>query len=72
MNIRAKVKCWSINKSGDNESVTFGAVIDNSSENKLFSIATPSLSLTINISNPSAQNQFVDGQEYYLDFSKAD
>ena len=42
---------------------------DKNSENYSFSQATPSLSLSMYISNPAVLDAFEQGKEYYLDFT---
>lgn len=80
--IRAKIKVQSVinhpqtsvddmvvaSKTG--EQIQAGAVYsdDKNSENYSFSVATPSLSLSMYISNPGAFGIFEPDQEYYLDF----
>ena len=51
--------------------VQLDAVTNDSEENKSWSEYTPSGSLSMTISNPSAQDFFELGQEYFLDFTKA-
>ena len=41
---------------------------DPESENGQFSLATPYLSLNMNINNPKAFDKLENGKEYYLDF----
>lgn len=41
------------------------------SESKAFAMATPALDVSMTIDNPEAQGRFVEGQEYYLDFTQA-
>lgn len=80
MNIKAKVTCasvesWTNGVDGpkEGENVTFQAVYseDKTSENYSFSQATPSLSLSMNISNPGAFGAFEKGKEYFLTFEPA-
>lgn len=71
MNIRAKMYCSNVEPIGNQESVNLEAVVSGSDENKSFSDATPSASLRMTISNPSAQGAFEVGKEYYLDFTPA-
>jgi hypothetical protein len=61
-----------VEKQGEGEIVNLEAVVSGSDENKSFANATPSASLRIWISNPSAQGVFEQGTEYYLDFTKAE
>lgn len=65
--VRAKFKCVSI----DDGTVTMEAVVDDSPENKEFFDATPFGYAKMGIVNEAALQQFVPGQEYYLDFSPA-
>lgn len=44
---------------------------DPESENYTFSKATPSGAIELNITNPDAFGAFVEGQEYYIDFTPA-
>lgn len=41
-------------------------------ENKKFWNATPSGTIDMSINNPDAVAEFVEGQEYYVDFSPAE
>ncbi len=77
MNIRAKIKIDSVKASGEPktaEQIYASAVYssDKTTENYSFSIATPSLSLTMHINNPRAFDQLIQGKEYYLDFTPAE
>lgn len=75
MQVRAKMKCTTITKSGDAKHPTvrveLGAVYSNDpeSENRSFASATPSASVSISIDagRPAAQ-AFELGGEYYVDF----
>jgi hypothetical protein len=73
MNIRAKVRCNITDKTDTYEALRFDAVYssDPATENYSFSQATPALGLNMTISNPTALGQFVNGAEYYLDFTPA-
>lgn len=72
--IRAKVKVYGVTKHEDpnypSEFIRISAVYsdDKTTENYSFSKATPSLDMTMAISNPGAFNFFEQGKEYYLDF----
>ena len=74
--------CWSGKVNGEvvasatngesfcNRTFVFEAVISgDSDENKSFSRWTPSLQLTMNVTNPDCD--FEPGREYYLDFVRA-
>ena len=69
--IRAKVLCVDVDAKPGYENVTFQAVYDDGgNENKSFYEATPSLGLSMTISNPAALGSFKAGNSYYLDFSE--
>ena len=74
--IRAKFSCWDVKRDMYGEHVHLEAVYGtddkDNEENNQFSEATPSGTLTMQISNPSAMGFFEPGNEYYLDFSKAE
>ena len=73
--IRAKFKCESVQSlecgAVYQENVTLRAVYspDPRDENFGWSEATPCGSLSMTITNPAAFGQFVQGQEYLLDFT---
>ncbi len=75
MKIRAKIQISSAFPTQDNKSeqVTAHAVYGNSTnaEDNTFSAATPSLNLTMWISNPQAVGQLKQGKKYYIDFTEA-
>lgn len=71
MNIRAKLRAVSVDSTSNGDNVNMLAVIDDSEENESFSDATPSASLTMWVSNPSARGAFMEGREYYVDFTPA-
>lgn len=66
---RAKVQCFS--SVPDEQGTTFGfhAVYGDSPENKTWSKWTPSLSLSMHVTNPEVK--FETGKAYYLDFTPA-
>ncbi len=72
--IRAKIKIDSVKANSDDaktgEQISAMAVYssDKTTENYSFSVATPSLSLQMYISNPGAFDKLIQGKEYYLDF----
>ncbi|MFA6974022.1 MAG: hypothetical protein WC238_04785 [Parcubacteria group bacterium] len=75
MNVRAKFVCYGIkdNPPSESKTVTFGAVVSGSEENKSFSKFTPSGSLEMIISyDTPASEAFEQGKEYYLDISPAE
>lgn len=69
-NVRAKIRCSSIELfSGETRTFKFDAVMNGSDENKTWSKWTPSLGLTMQVTNPNVS--FEPGKEYYLDFTSA-
>lgn len=76
--MRAKMKVNSVKNHGDFETVTFSAVCksdgypeDGSDENNTFAKWTPSAELKMSITNPNLIGKIKEGDEYYLDFTKA-
>lgn len=75
MNVRAKFKVESVTKYAYGgaqlklSAVTGGA--QESDENKRFWKATPSGAIELNCLNVAAAEQFVPGDEFYVDFVKA-
>jgi hypothetical protein len=70
--IRAKFYCERAEKPYEGtEVVSFQAVTDGSEENKSFAQFTPSANAILSIDNPAAQGKFVQGEEYYVDFTPA-
>lgn len=80
--MRAKLKISCIVSYPENEptqqTLTFCAVgrsqypEDGSDENNTFARWTPTANLTMCITNPALLGQFQVGQQYYVDFTKAD
>jgi len=72
-NVRAKFTCTSKEeKEGEQKLVKFTAVMNGCEENKSFSRWTPAGTLEMWISNETpAHDYFIEGEEYYLDFTKA-
>ena len=71
--VRAKFNCHYIQKHEDGAvTVNMMAVTEGSEENESFSEYTPSGNLDIHISKGEAKELFEEGQDYYLDFTKAD
>lgn len=52
--------------------VTMVPVISGSKENETFYKYTPSGAITLGIVNPTASEEFTEGDEFYVEFSKAD
>jgi len=78
--MRAKMRINRIEKQGENyETLHLNAVArnsgypeDGSDENNTFSKFTPVATLSISITNPALIGKFAEGEEYYLDFTKAE
>ena len=81
MKLRAKFRVDEID--GSNEviegadelqgfSVKMSAVTGGSEENMDFNKYTPSGSFEMYVDNPKAKDFFIEGEEYYLDFTPAD
>jgi len=49
--------------------LSFRAVINGSPENELFFKYTPNGQITLSVVSPEILEQFVPGQEYYVDFT---
>lgn len=77
MSVRAKFKCYSINRllhwNGKEEiqSISLSPVLGDSKENKKFYAATPSGDIKLNTINIESAKYFELGKEYYVDFTKA-
>lgn len=74
MAIRAKFKVMSVTTQGENEVVKMNAVYsaDPDDPNHSWSKYTPWGELSMGITNPSAQGQLVQGEEFFIDFTKAE
>jgi len=76
--VRAKFICNNISKfkhSKDDDGVTnitLVPVLNGSEENKQFWQYTPSGNLQMTIKNEAAEKYFELGEEYYIDFKKAE
>lgn len=77
--MRAKMRITTIQKFEDQtERLQMTAVCasefgeDGSDENNTYAKYTPSADLDIYIANPALVGQFEEGEEYYLDFTKAE
>lgn len=74
-NMRAKFKVDNVKHIEECEhiGVTLSAVCsDETLENQSFNQATPYGELKMMIDNPAAKNYFVEGQEFYLDFTRSE
>lgn len=56
----------------DGNVIHMGPVYSGSDENKEFFKATPGGQITLNVLNEAAASQFVQGKEYYVDFTAAE
>lgn len=74
MKMRAKLQIESVTKTDYAEELKFHAVYggDKNSEDNTFSEATPSASLTMQITNKALHGQFKEGQKFYVDFTPAE
>jgi hypothetical protein len=72
------MRCNTVTKSGDTESLNFSAVCksdgypaDGSDENNSFARWTPSASLSMSVTNPALAGKIQQGDEFYVDFTPA-
>jgi hypothetical protein len=80
MKMRAKMRVAKIERhSEESETLKFHAVAkneaypeDGSDENNSFARWTPCADLTMLVNNPALIGKFTEGEEYYLDFVKAE
>lgn len=68
--IRGKFTCTKVVSTSYGKEVGFWALYSNSPEDNSYSAATPSGHITMTVSNPAAQDFFVEGRAYYLDFTQ--
>ena len=71
MPILAKFKCNQVNRFVGGETAVLNPVTSGSSENKSFSMYTPSGEFTLTITNPDALGYFTPGLEYYVNIAEA-
>lgn len=72
--VKAKFVCTNVTDSPEYQQklVALSPVTDGSEENKSFALYTPAGNISLNISNETqAANFFEEGEEYFVDFSKA-
>lgn len=69
--VRAKFRCERKTASNDGFQIMLRAVTYGSTENDEFFKWTPSGELSMGTINPIAAQEFVEGQEYYIDISHA-
>jgi hypothetical protein len=77
--MRAKMKCSSVEPSGDGEILRFHAVAksdgypaDGADENNSYARWSPSADLSINVQNPALKGKIKSGDSFYVDFTPAD
>ena len=77
--MRAKVKVSNVVRHGNSEHLTFTAVCKNGGyppsgldENNSYATWTPNATFTMSVTNPALHNKFALGDEYYVDFTKAE
>ena len=78
--MRAKMRVMNVDDSYEGqEELTFSAVAksepydeEGSDENNSYARWTPSANLTMTVQNPALFGQYKVGDEYYLDFTKAE
>jgi hypothetical protein len=71
MTVRAKYKCTHKDEDINGFKITLEPVVDGSAENKEFFKWTPYGKMEMGTINAKAAEEFVVGQEYYIDFNKA-
>lgn len=69
MNVRAKFRCESIEPQTGGKVVTLRPVVSGSAENESFYRYTPWGEIKLGTVNEAAAAQFVEGAEYYVDFT---
>ncbi len=72
MSVRAKFKVESVTNSENGGSVKLAPVTTDSAENEAFFKWTPWGSIEIGTVNEEALRQFAPGDEFYVDFTKAE
>lgn len=77
--MRSKMKVRKVEKFEGSERLTLSAVCksdgyppDGSDENNTFAKWTPTADLTMSVTNPALFGKINEGEEYYLDFTKAE
>lgn len=72
MMVRAKFYCEEKKESGEGFDIRLRGVYGGSPENDKFFKYTPAANCSLMTVNPDAALQFVEGKEYYVDFSLAE
>jgi hypothetical protein len=70
--MRAKLQIESVTKTTWSEELKLNAVCGGTPEDNSFSEATPSATLSMQITNKSLHGQFKPGQKFYVDFTPAE
>ena len=71
MSVRDDVKCYMVEDNGDTKTLRPYPFITGGGENESFYRWTPGGSITLGCVNEAANRQFIEGQEYYVDFTPA-
>ena len=73
MSVRAKFVCnWKItDDKGNGQQIILSPVYSGSEENERFFAATPGGNIQLFTTNPKAAEEFIQGKEYYVDFTSA-
>lgn len=71
MKMRAKLQIESITKTAWAEELKFHGVCSGNKEDNSFAEATPSASLSMQITNKALHGQFKPGDKFYVDFTPA-
>ncbi len=69
--VRGKFTCTKATKTNYGTEVSFWALYSNTPEDNSYASATPFGTVTMTVNNPEAEEFFLPGQAYYLDFTKA-
>lgn len=76
MSVRAKFRVSVIEDYGTSKKIKLNVVYEGSlgpnDENKRFTKATPNGEIWMTVDNPYAADQFAPGDEWYVDFTKAE
>ena len=71
MTVRAKFRCVSVEPQSEGKVITLSPVVSGSAENEGFYRYTPWGEIKLGTVNAAAAAQFVEGAEYYVDFTPA-
>lgn len=70
--VRGKFTCTKATKTPYGTEISMWALYSENKEDNSYAQATPSGQLTMIVNNPSAEEFFVPGGKYFLDFTKAE